>query len=130
MFIHRCPSSQVEPPLLSSSPQDRINYTCEVRMTMPSIRDQELDEDEWDPQGLNAMSFDVEASSEDDEEDEGVEDEVALEAVVELTSAEDDEEEVGDPTELDVDGLTELEQMEQRLLSEESLDFAMITEEE
>lgn len=98
---------------------------------MPSIRDQELEEDEWDPSGLNAMSFDVEEGSAEDEEEDEEEVEGTLDAVVELIEEEEDEEEASkDPSDLDVDGLTELERMEQVLRSEESLDFAMINEEE
>lgn len=98
---------------------------------MPSIREPELEEDEWDPQGLNAMSFESD-EDEDEEEDEEVaaDDEEGLEAVVELTDDEDEEEGEADAVGLDVDGLTELEQMERSLLQEESLDFAMIGEEE
>lgn len=96
---------------------------------MPSIREPELEEDEWDPQGLNAMSFDDDddEAKEEDEEDGTEED---LDAVVELVDDEDEEEVEPDAVGLDVDGLTELEQMEQSLLREESLDFAMIGEEE
>lgn len=97
---------------------------------MPSIRDQELDEDEWDPSGLNAMSFDVEEGDSEDEDEDGSEDEDTLDAVVELVEEDEEDEVSKDPSDLDVDGLTELERMEQILRSEESLDFAMINNEE
>lgn len=101
-------------------------------MTMPSIREPELEEDEWDPQGLNAMSFenDEEGDEEDEEEEVSADDEEGLDAVVVLADEDEDEETESDSVGLDVDGLTELEQMERSLLQEESLDFAMIGEEE
>ena len=81
-----------------------------------------LEEEEWDPQGLNALDKDeLESfsSDEDEEEEEPEEDQ------------EDDWDEEEDESEdLSVDGLTELEQMERSLRAEESFDFAMLVEEE
>jgi hypothetical protein len=125
------PSSQVQHALLSSSPQAHIYIYHDTIMTMPSIRDSELEEDEWDPQGLNAMSFDVVEGDDKEEDEEDIkEEEEGVEEVIALEEIEDEEKEGVEATDLDVDGLTELEQMEQSLLREESLDFAMISEEE
>jgi hypothetical protein len=103
-------------------------------MTMPSIRDQEFEEDEWDPSGVNAMTFTTDGDDAEADKDAEDEDDDDLEASEVLVVEDEDDEsaDAEDPTDLDVDGLTELERMEKRLrLEDDPLeDFAMIVEEE
>lgn len=100
---------------------------------MLSIHDKEFEEDDWDPSGVNAMSFTIGDSDEDeDKKDEDEEDDDLEEVVAVIDDEEDVEEnENADTTDLDVDGLTELERMEKQLRKEEDplQEFAIFDEE-
>ena len=92
-------------------------------------REPEFDEDEWDPQGLNAIEKgELESFGDSTEEDEEGLDGVT---VVSIDAVIDDE--TGGRAEsedLGLDGLTELELMERTLPQEEALDFVGVGEEE
>lgn len=90
-------------------------------------REPEFDEDEWDPQGLNAIEKgELESFGDSTEDEEGLDGVtvVSIDAVV------DDETDRAESEDLGLDGLTELELMERTLLQEEALDFVGVGEEE